>query len=286
MNRHAWAIVLAGGDGQRVAALTVGNDGRSVPKQYCAFGARDSMIRWAFARALKLVPRDHILFVVADHHRGYWETELSDVDPKNILVQPQNRGTAVGVLLAVSHVVFRRDARARVLLLPSDHFVADEEVLREALAKVLARRRLSARRIVLLGMTPEVCDPEYGWILPAGDGAAPGVAQFAEKPSLAAARSLMDRGAMINSFMIVAQAMALVRACGRTIPELVQSFVRRERAGAAAPPLTQFYESLPSLDLSRDVLTKSAPILAVVRVPACGWSDLGTPARLHAYQGR
>jgi mannose-1-phosphate guanylyltransferase len=135
-------------------------------------------------------------------------------------------------------------------------------------------------------MTPEYCDPEYGWILPAGDGATADIAHFVEKPNLDGALALMRRGALVNSFMMVAQASVLLRACQQTVPELAQSFVAREEAGAEARSLTDFYRSLPSADLSRDVLTKSTASLAVARVPPCGWSDLGSPARLHAYQSR
>ena len=162
MNAHVWAIVLAGGDGRRVAFLTTGDDGRPVPKQYCAFGCGESMIRWAFARALGVVPLRRILFVVAEQHRRYWERDLADVPIENILVQPRNRGTAAGVLLAAVDVLYRRDPKARLLLLPSDHRVADEGVLRGALLDVLRTRGARRRRILLLGMTPEQCDPDYG----------------------------------------------------------------------------------------------------------------------------
>jgi mannose-1-phosphate guanylyltransferase len=286
MNVHLWAVVLAGGDGQRVASLTTGDDGRPVPKQYCSFGGRKSMIRWAFARALGVVPHHRILFVVAEQHRLHWERELADVAAENILIQPRNRGTAAGVLLAVVDVLFRRDPKARLLLLPSDHYVADENILREALVEVLRTRGSRHRRILLLGMTPEQCDPDYGWIVPAGDGALAGVAQFVEKPTLDGALALMRRGALVNSFMIVSQASALLRACQQTLPELVHAFVAREAAGTAAPSLVDFYGTLPGGDLSRDVLTKSTGSLAVARIPACGWSDLGTPARLYVYQNR
>jgi mannose-1-phosphate guanylyltransferase len=44
--------------------------------------------------------------------------------------------------------------------------------------------------------------------------------------------------------------------------------------------LAQLYEELPALDFSRDILQRSPELLRVVIVPACGWSDLGTPSRV------
>ena len=89
-----------------------------------------------------------------------------------------------------------------------------------------------------------------------------------------------------DAIMMVAQASVLLRVCQRTVPELVRLFAERESAGTAAGSLDELYRSLPSADLSHDVLTKSTTSLAVARVPSCGWSDLGSPARLYAYQGR
>jgi hypothetical protein len=40
------------------------------------------------------------------------------------------------------------------------------------------------------------------------------------------------------------------------------------------------YDRLPELDFSRDLLEGRAADLCVLRVPPCGWSDLGTPRRV------
>ena len=44
--------------------------------------------------------------------------------------------------------------------------------------------------------------------------------------------------------------------------------------------LSSLYEQLPQIDFSRDVLEVFSSSLRLVRVPACGWSDLGTPKRV------
>ena len=106
-----WAVVLAGGDGRRVAALTRGVAGESAPKQYCAFGSDEPLLRWALRRAAAIVPWSRILVVVTEHHRRYWQQTLSDLPPQNIIVQPSNRGTAAGILLPVLDIVLHRDRR-------------------------------------------------------------------------------------------------------------------------------------------------------------------------------
>ena len=59
----------------------------------------------------------------------------------------------------------------------------------------------------------------------------------------------------------------------RHIVRSMNSSMRRAR-------LAELYEQLPTLDFSRDILQRSPELLRVMTVPACGWSDLGTPKRV------
>jgi mannose-1-phosphate guanylyltransferase len=282
---HLWVIVLAAGNGTRVAALTTDVSGRPIPKQYCSFGGRDSMLQWAVARACRLVPPARVLVVVAAAHRSHWERQLGMLPPGNIVIQPENRGTAAGALLPFLDVFLRRDPRARLLLLPADHFVAHEAVLRRVMMEGVLATQSVVSPVVLLGMTPEEPDPDYGWILPAGDSEAGlrRVASFVEKPDRAAAAELVARGALINSFVIAVSASALLRLYEATIPGLLRMFLGALRGALDAERVALLYERIPTADFSRDVLTHATSSLAVIRVPACGWSDLGTPARLERY---
>ncbi len=282
---HVWAIVLAGGDGLRLSEWTADHSGRAVPKQYCSFGRPRCMLRWGLDRAAGVVPRERVLIVVAREHRRFWEPELSDFPAGNVIVQPQNRGTAAGLLLPLSHPGLRRDTRARVLVLASDHHVGNERKLRESLDLALDVRGRKAGRVLLLGMTPSDLDDDYGWIVPASrpaDGIRR-VAHFAEKPGPDEARALMKRGALVNSLMLVAQARLFRQLYEEALPETFVAL--RDALGDPAAPesLDAIYARIPNSDLSRDVLAPSVRRLSVVHVPACGWSDLGTPHRLRTF---
>jgi mannose-1-phosphate guanylyltransferase len=144
------------------------------------------MLRWALERACSVVPKDHVLTVVAEQHRRFWEPELSDFPLDNVVVQPRNRGTGAGLLLPLLRLHRHRDALARVLVLASDHYVEDEQTLRESLDLALDVRGRQSGRLLLLGMTPRDLDPDFGWIVPASraSGGIRRVAHFAEKPGL------------------------------------------------------------------------------------------------------
>ena len=133
--------------------------------------------------------------VVAEQHRRWWELELWPLPAANVIVQPENRGTAHGILLPLLQIA-ERDPSARILILPSDHFVDNEFILTHSMRRGLERLKGHRDETVLFGMEPEQCDPDLGYIIPrADDGSGiQTVGQFIEKPSaLQAARHLVSR---------------------------------------------------------------------------------------------
>ena len=281
---NTWAIVLAGGDGVRLRSLTSDAHGISVPKQFCSFGRPEPMIRWAVNRAARVVPRQQIVAVVAARHRRWWQSELADLPPQNIIVQPLNRGTAPGLLLPLLDIV-HRDRGATVVVLPSDHHVADEASL-EATMRGAIERVAQNDEIVLLGVPPIQADTQYGWILPAGPrGPVRKVASFIEKPDQETARALMARGALINTLILAGKGRQLLALCLRTVPELVGSLAAWRDTATTTEGLARLYEALQPRDLSRDVLQRCCDSLSVAPTPDCGWTDMGTPERLRASWG-
>ena len=57
--RNIWVVVLAGGDGQRLSALTHNAQGIYTPKQYCSLTGGQSLLPLSLRRALAVAARDH-----------------------------------------------------------------------------------------------------------------------------------------------------------------------------------------------------------------------------------
>jgi mannose-1-phosphate guanylyltransferase len=93
-------------------------------------------------------------------------------------------------------------------------------------------------------------------------------------------------GALINSLILAARAHVLLALIARVFPDNLRAFQRFAREPDGAEVVRRLYAALPSMDLSRDVLQRSTAFLSVVRVPPCGWSDLGTPDRLRQFLDR
>lgn len=277
-HNHEWAIVLAAGDGTRLGFLT-DDDGRPVPKQFWSLRGGQSLLGDALARAHHVASPARTVVVVAEKHRGLWEPELRDLPRENIIVQPRNCGTAAGLLLPLL-TILARDPDARIAVLPSDHHVDDDALLSRWLRLALRALGPVADELVLLGISPSAPETGYGWIVPGPDvrGLAR-VGTFVEKPPLATARELMARGAVWNSFLMAFGGRALERMYEDRLPGLVHG-MRRALASDDPATLEHFYARLESADFSRDLLQGNEAGLRMLRVPECGWTDLGTPDRL------
>ena len=281
-----WAVVLAAGEGTRLAALTRDAAGNAVPKQYCSLNGGRALVQEAVARARRVVPLDRTCAIVAQQHSQHWHKALGCLPAENIIVQPQNRGTANGVLLCVL-AILARDPLARIIFLPADHFVLDESTLERSLRELLATLHHNPDGLTLIGIEPDDADPELGYIVPGrtlSDGLRT-VARFVEKPPVPLAQELFATRALWNSFIFGASAAALLGLLrlqlGGTVDEMATALARDEHA-ALYSALPQLYQSLPMADFSRAVVQQLPFMLRVITASACGWNDLGTPRRVAA----
>jgi mannose-1-phosphate guanylyltransferase len=285
IGNNAWAIVLAAGEGRRLRRLTTDESGVTVPKQFCSLTGGQSLLVETLQRATSVVEPAHIFVVVAAQHRCRWEPMLSEMPKSNIIVQPSNRGTGNGVLLPLLHILIR-DPHAHVVLLPSDHYVRDEPALASTLRQAVGALEDYPDQVLLLGMHPDDADPDLGYIVP-GHNTGPNifrVARFVEKPSEAAARQLVNQGALWNALIIASRAPALLglfMTCQPDIVAKMRSAVAEDlRFSLNAHGTSMIYPNLRKIDFSSQILQRTEVKLRLLKAARCGWSDLGTPKRL------
>ena len=288
--KRLWVLVLAGGEGKRLRTLTTEPCGTPVPKQFCSLWGEHSLIEEAVDRGAALVDTERICAIVAAEHERWWSENaaLRRLPTANLIVQPSNRGTAVGILYATLQIAMI-DPDAIVLLLPSDHHVNDEGTLRESLAAALQAVRRRNSGPLLLGLEPNNADIELGYIVPGAPDPWCGnrVRQFVEKPSVSHARWLIESGGLWNMFIMVSSVRRLVDlfrpswgALLREMQALVGTHDPKESKIVGGLNFKERYDLLPEVDFSRHVLEGQESVLRVMRVRPCGWSDLGTPLRV------
>jgi mannose-1-phosphate guanylyltransferase len=197
-----------------------------------------------------------------------------------VIIQPRNRGTAVGIALALLHLE-SKDPEGRVLLLPADHYVRDEDSLATSLDNLVSHVACEPGTIFLLGAEPEWADCELGYMVPVDKVTGPQrVRAFVEKPTNEQAHSLIAAGALWNTFIVAGSIASLLGLMERSYNFVapMRSALRHSHLGA----LTRLYSDLPIVDFSRDVLSHYPERLKMLAAPECGWRDLGTPSGVAA----
>jgi mannose-1-phosphate guanylyltransferase len=284
-----WAIVLAGGEGVRLRPLVRRICGDERPKQYAPLVSGRSLLEATLARAALAVSAEHTIVVAACHHSAYLEGFCQSPRPR-VLLQPDDRGTAAGVLYPAHHIAWQ-DPSATVVVLPSDHFVSAERVFMDHVRSVATMLETCPDHLVLLGARPSGPEVEYGWIEPGeplagGPVALRAVRRFLEKPAAEVAEACLARGWLWNTLVLVTRVSTLIEASRIALPALHERFARLRRfAGTAdeAWAVRQAYAHAPRASFSSAVLEPLAARLAVSPLPAdLVWSDWGTPRRVLA----
>ena len=283
-----WALVLAGGDGARLRALTRELCGDDRPKQFCPVLSRGTLLEATWARLDGVISPARRMAVVTRHHEPFYTPLMARLRPADLVVQPENRGTAAGILYPLLRLAARAPAAA-VAVLPSDHHFSDDARFMARVEAAFEAVATRPDRLVLLGMIPDSPESEYGWIEP-GDLLAPGamrdlyqVTRFWEKPAADLADRLRLAGCLWNSFVMVGAVETFLATIACALPALYGALDNVAPAFGAvveADAVRAVYAALPPADFSRHVLTPSTSRLAVMPVTGVTWSDLGSPDRV------
>ncbi len=294
-----WAVVLAGGDGQRMRPLINHWLSEDRPKQYCAFVGSRSMLQHTIDRARSVVSGKRIVTIIGRGHRAFLRESAHERVPGVLLEQPGNLGTAPGIFLPTAYVL-ADNPEATVIFLPSDHFVHPEDRFCEHMDHALGLAEKYPDRIILVGAIPDRTETDYGWIEPGkmrpdGSGSLTRepmpVLRFREKPGSAEADAFLRQGFLWNTMVMAVKAKTLWALGRRCLPEMMNDFalflmvLRAVREGRLNPSfeagaLAKLYDNVAPADFSKDILEHVCERSMILPMEGVNWCDWGRPQRV------
>jgi mannose-1-phosphate guanylyltransferase len=285
---NLWGIILAGGEGVRLRNLVRQIYGYERPKQYCTFTGTRSLLKHTIDRASFLIPPRKIKIVVNKEHSEYSHSEVAETSQIELIEQPIPKETSAGILLPMLKV-FHEDMNSTVALFPSDHFILGERQFMEYVKKATAFVTDNPEMIVMLGIHTNKSESGYGWIEPERNIAEYSgakfysVKRFWEKPSANVTKFLVDKGCLINTFVLVGKSKTFLYYMNRNMPDLVKAFIPiRAKIGTPMERImiNRTYKYLPSYNFSKSVLENICRALAVIEIKDVYWSDWGEEYRV------
>jgi mannose-1-phosphate guanylyltransferase len=272
-----YAIVMAGGAGTRLWPLSR----RKTPKQLLALTGDTSLLQQTVSRLGALLKPHDIFVITAQAHVRATQDQLPQLPADNDLGEPLASSTAIAA--GLSTVLARRESDEVALVLPADHFVADEDAFAEALRE--AARVAERGYLVTLGVVPTHPATGYGYIK-AGERLHPAsgsalVDRFVEKPDPRDAEAFLAEGGYSwNAGIFVWRGYAFRQALERFQPRLSEALGRIEtlhRTPGWMSDVRAILEPIPAITIDVGIAEPAATEgrMAVVPLDA-GWSDIGS----------
>jgi mannose-1-phosphate guanylyltransferase/mannose-6-phosphate isomerase len=269
-------IILSGGSGTRLWPLSR----ELYPKQFLALAGDLTLFQQTALRAARpgyaapiVICNQEHRFTVAD------QLQAISVAPQAIVLEPLGRNTAPAA--AIAALIAESLGQPRLLIMPSDHIIADPEAFSDAVGR--ARAAAAGGAIVTFGVQPTRPETGYGYIRKGAPwNAADGcfhVERFVEKPSADKAAAYAASGEYLwNSGIFLFDAPVFLTELQRFHPDLVDT-CRQAVAGAVRDlDFTRLSEAsfaaAPSISIDHAVMERTANA-AVVPV-SMTWSDLGS----------
>jgi mannose-1-phosphate guanylyltransferase len=272
-----YAIVMAGGAGTRLWPLSR----RSAPKQLLALTGETSLLQQTVARLAGLLQPHDIYVITGQAHVRATRDQLPQLPPDNVLGEPLARSTAVAAALATS--LARRESDEVGIVLPADHFVADDAAFVDALRE--AARVAERGYLVTLGIVPTHASTGFGYIragapLHAATSSA-SVERFVEKPDAATAARFLDEGGYLwNAGIFVWRTYAFRQALERFQPPIAAAMERIEalhRTPGWMSDVRDTIEGVDAVTIDTGIAEPAAAEGRMAVVPLrAGWSDIGS----------
>jgi mannose-1-phosphate guanylyltransferase len=275
-------VILSGGSGTRLWPLSRADR----PKQFLPLEGGSSLLQQTVLRVADRARFAAPVVVANALHLEEIGRQLAaaGIAPGRLILEPRPRNTAAAIALAA----FSASPDDLLLVMPSDHRIADLAAFHDAIDRGMAAARDGW--LVAFGLSPDRPETGYGYIEPGEDigGGAFRAASFVEKPGRASAERLLERGGHLwNGGIFLFRARSFLDSLERAEPAVFDrvraAIAGARREGDILRPDPACFEAAPAISIDHAVMERSANV-AIVPVDM-GWSDIGSWDSLNALVG-
>ncbi len=186
-------VIIAGGSGTRLWPLST----HAYPKHLLRLTNEKSLLQNTVDRAAQLTSTDKIFIIPETSHANHVREQLTEIDEKNILIEPGRRGTASCLLLALSEIKQRGFNNEPILFLWADHLIRDSYGFAATISKA-GNIAEDEKRLVFIGVEPTYPSTGFGYLERNGKlknwPGAYHLASFKEKPDKKTADKYFESG--------------------------------------------------------------------------------------------
>ncbi len=267
-------VILSGGGGTRLWPLST----PQTPKQFLALTDAHTMFQLTVLRVMDRERFAAPLIVANAAHAEIVAEQLAAVGVTDavILLEPCARNTAPAIVLAALAV---NAPSAVMLVMPSDHVIADEAAFHAATEALLPQ--VQDGWLATYGINPTGPETGYGYIQ-MGSAVGTGVhavQRFVEKPDAARAAAMIDSGDHVwNGGIFLFGADTYLDAVAEYAPDMGEAardaMSKAERSDNQIRPDHESFASCPADSIDYAIMEKT-PKVAVAPV-SMGWSDVGS----------
>ncbi len=264
---------MAGGIGSRFWPKSR----KAMPKQFLdMMGSGKSSLRHTYERFLELIPADNFLVVTNVDYRELVAEQIPELRAEQILCEPIGRNTAPSICYA-AYSLFKRDPKAEVLITPADHYINDEDELRQILSECFDFVS-DNNALLTVGVRPTRPEIRYGYIQVSDNSTISRAKSFTEKPIMDLAQIFIQCGEFYwNTGIIVSKVGDIIAAIEAHLPDnhaLFNSIMEHYGTATEAEAIAAVFAECRSTSIDYGVMSRAQNVY--IRVADLGWSDVGT----------
>jgi mannose-1-phosphate guanylyltransferase len=283
MDKNNFCVIMAGGVGSRFWPISTMNK----PKQFLdILNTGRTFLQQTYDRFVNICPIENIYIVTNVSYRDLVISQLPELLPENILLEPLRKNTAPCIAYA-NFRIKQVNPDANIVVAPSDHVILKEAEFIRVINEGLEFTKNNPA-LLTLGIKPNKPETGYGYIQVNNEISVYGrninkVKTFTEKPDYEMAKFFVESGEFFwNSGIFLWSLRSISNAFENYLPDVNVLFQENQGdigTNGEENVIKKIYAECKNISIDYGIMEKAENVY--VLCSDFGWSDLGTWGSLY-----